>query len=170
MSHRVKNQIKRLYTEVNSWYRLNKEKEAQCLSVLFSPGQIKTQNFWQGANNRATLASVLRLHVSGKKSFKVEGGDFFIDHLYAQYPEDWQEGEADVLVLFIYSVRPKGLVRMFTGDYRFTKKDSAAALEALRREFPGFMWGPWDLPQKNAGYSQGQGKKESPPPYLYLEA
>ena len=115
----------------------------------------KAQEFWCYSSNRAILANVMRCHVSHPESFAVEGGDFLVDHVYSQFPEDAEPNEPDILVMFIYSVRPGGLVRMDTGTHTFTKEDTMQMLAVLKREFPEFVWGPWDLPQHSAGYSQG---------------
>ncbi len=113
------------------------------------------QGFWLDPANRTKLATALRGQVSTSQSFAVEGVDFFVDHMYTRFPEDVQPDEADVLVMFIYSVRPQGLVRMETGTYVFTKEDTTRMLAVLKKEFPNLIWGPWDMPQWWAGYSQG---------------
>jgi len=123
-------------------------------SSVFSRTE-KAQEFWYGPANRARLASVLRSQVNKPESFAVEGGDFLIDHVYSQFPEDVAPDEPDVLVTFIYSVRLGGLVRLETRDESFTKQDTMRMLAVLKEEFPEFIWGPWDLPQHSAGYSQG---------------
>lgn len=113
------------------------------------------QDFWLDPSNRAKLAKVLRDQVSQQESFAVEGGDFLVDHVYTKFPEDVKLGAPDVLVMFVYSVRPQGLVRMETGTYGFTKEDTVRMLATLKGVFPIFIWGPWDLPQWWAGYSEG---------------
>ena len=124
------------------------------LAIVFSRSRI-AQNFWLEPSNRRRLANVLRNQVSQPQSFAVEGGDFLVDHLYPHFPADAFPDEPDVLVMFIYSVRPQGLVRMETGTHIFTKKDTTRMLAALKAEFPDLVWGPWNLPQWWAGYSQG---------------
>lgn len=113
------------------------------------------QGFWLDSTNRERLVDVLREQVSQPESFAVEGGDFLVDHVYTRFPEDAQPGEPDVLVMILYSVRPEGLVRIETGTPAFTIEDTARMLVALKEEFPVFIWGPWDMPQQGAGYSQG---------------
>lgn len=126
------------------------------LSIVFSR-TLRAQTLFADKVNRDRLAEVLRNQVILPGSFNVEGGNFFVDHIYSQWPEDALSGEADVLVMSIYSVRPGGLVREETGTSSFTKEDTVSLLAVLKETFPELIWGPWDLPQHNAGYSQGKG-------------
>ncbi|MDO8470389.1 MAG: hypothetical protein Q7S63_00220 [bacterium] len=116
---------------------------------------VQAQHLWKLPANRAMLEEVIRERAKEPESLAVEGHDLVIDHFYSQFPEDAIPGDPDVLLRIEYSLREKGFVRMEAGTPEFTDAEAKRMLEVLKGAFPDLVWGPWPMPQQNAGYAQG---------------